>query len=85
MEITELHKQQNRMAFGEAEEEAEGFGDETIGMGMIGKSGSKVRLATDQKSKRTYHHSLLSFVINRAEGWGRKEAFSPTRLRAQVC
>ncbi|KAL7415718.1 hypothetical protein BDY24DRAFT_406283 [Mrakia frigida] len=51
MEITELHKQQNRMAFGEAEEEAEGFGDETIGMGMIGKSGSKVRLATDQKSK----------------------------------
>lgn len=53
MEITELHKQQNRMAFGEAEEEAEGFGDETIGMGMIGKSGSKVRLATDQKSKRT--------------------------------
>lgn len=57
MEITELHKQQNRMAFGEAEEEAEGFGDETIGMGMIGKSGSKVRLATDQKSKRTYRLS----------------------------
>ena len=53
LEVSELHKLQNRMVFGEAEEEAEGFGDESIGMGMIGKGGSKVRLATDQKSKRT--------------------------------
>lgn len=49
---TELQKLQNRMVFGEAEEEAEGFGDETVGMGMIGKAGSKVRMATDTKSKR---------------------------------
>lgn len=49
---TELQKLQNRMVFGEAEEEADGFGDETIGMGMIGKAGSKIRVATDKKSKR---------------------------------
>lgn len=52
---TELAKLQNRMVFGEAEEEAEGFGDETIGLGMIGKAGSKLRLGAggDTKSKRT--------------------------------
>ncbi|CDZ96377.1 u4 u6 small nuclear ribonucleoprotein prp31 [Phaffia rhodozyma] len=48
---TELQKLQNRMSFGEAEEEAGGYGDETVGMGMIGKAGSKIRIASDTKSK----------------------------------
>lgn len=64
LEVSELHKLQNRMVFGEAEEEAEGFGDESIGMGMIGKGGSKVRLATDHKSKRTYTPPLPSARLN---------------------
>lgn len=61
--MTELHKMQNRMAFGEAEEEAGGYGDETIGMGMIGKAGSKVRLASDEKSKRA--SQVFSFLPSR--------------------
>jgi hypothetical protein len=56
---TELQKLQNRMVFGEAEEEAGGYGDETIGMGMLGKAGSKIRLASDDKSKRTFLYTLL--------------------------
>lgn len=51
---TELQKLQNRMTFGEAEEEAGGYGDETVGMGMIGKAGSKIRMASDTKSKREF-------------------------------
>lgn len=47
------------MVFGEAEEEAGGYGDETIGMGMLGKAGSKIRLASDDKSKRAFPDTLL--------------------------
>lgn len=47
------------MVFGEAEEEAGGYGDETIGMGMLGKAGSKIRLASDNKSKRAFSYILL--------------------------
>lgn len=50
--MTELRKLQNRMAFGEAEEETGAF-DETRGMGMIGNSTSgKVRAnAGEARSK----------------------------------
>ncbi|KAK4054595.1 U4/U6-U5 snRNP complex subunit prp31 [Microbotryomycetes sp. JL201] len=49
--MTELRKQQNRMAFGEAEEEV-GALDETRGLGMIGSSSGRVRAETGEaKSK----------------------------------
>ncbi|KAJ9114869.1 hypothetical protein QFC20_001240 [Naganishia adeliensis] len=48
---TELRKLQNRMAFGEVEEETGAF-DETVGMGMIGSSNGRVRAeAIDNKSR----------------------------------
>ncbi|GAA5915091.1 hypothetical protein JCM5296_000265, partial [Sporobolomyces johnsonii] len=40
--MTELRKQQNRLKFGEAEEEVGAY-DETRGLGMIGSSSGKVR------------------------------------------
>jgi len=49
--MTELRKLQNRMKFGEQEEEDWGF-DETKGLGMIGSSSGKVRAnAGEAKSK----------------------------------
>lgn len=48
---TELRKLQNRMVFGQAEEEVGAF-DETVGMGMVGIG--KVRAGeADEKSKGT--------------------------------
>lgn len=48
---TELRKLQNRMAFGEAEEEVGAF-DQTKGLGMIGVGTGKVRAGVaDAKSK----------------------------------
>lgn len=40
--MTELRKLQNRMKFGEAEEETGAY-DETMGLGMIGSSSGKIR------------------------------------------
>lgn len=51
--MTELRKQQNRMKFGEEEEETGAY-DETTGLGMIGSSSGKVRLTTGEtRSKGT--------------------------------
>ncbi|KAJ9108149.1 hypothetical protein QFC19_002617 [Naganishia cerealis] len=48
---TELRKLQNRMAFGEVEQETGAF-DETVGMGMIGSATGRVRAeAIDSKSR----------------------------------
>lgn len=48
---TELRKLQNRMAFGEAEEEVGAF-DETKGLGMLGSATGKVRAtAVDSKAR----------------------------------
>ncbi|SCV72083.1 BQ2448_4777 [Microbotryum intermedium] len=47
---TELRKQQNRMKFGEAEEET-GYADKTVGMGMIGSSGSGRVRATEGEAR----------------------------------
>merc|ERR1711871_1555715 len=46
-ERTEIRKQQNRVSFGVAEEEAFGGTDVTVGLGMMGQSGvtGKVRAA----------------------------------------
>jgi hypothetical protein len=47
---TELRKMQNRMAFGEAEEE-HGVDDETVGLGMIGRAGRVRGETVDARSK----------------------------------
>ena len=49
--MTELRKLQNRMAFGQEEEEDFGM-DETKGMGMIGSSSGRIRASGGEaKSK----------------------------------
>lgn len=47
--MTELRKLQNRMKFGEEEEEDGAF-DETKGLGMIGPSSGKLRVAAEARS-----------------------------------
>jgi U4/U6 small nuclear ribonucleoprotein PRP31 len=47
---TELQKLQNRMKFGEAEEEV-GYGDETEGLGMLTQTGSVKALIADNRTK----------------------------------
>lgn len=54
---TELRKMQNRMAFGQAEEEVGSF-DETVGLGMIGHG--KVRVGEADAKSRGAHSSFLS-------------------------
>lgn len=48
---TELRKLQNRMAFGEAEEEVGAF-DQTKGLGMIGVGTGKVRAGLGEAKSR---------------------------------
>ena len=48
--MTEMRKLQNRMKFGEQEEEV-GFGDETEGLGMLSQSGSFRALKVDNRTK----------------------------------
>ena len=48
---TELRKLQNRMAFGDAEEEVGAF-DETKGLGMIGVGTGKVRAGLGEAKSR---------------------------------
>ena len=48
---TELRKLQNRMAFGEAEEEVGAF-DQTKGMGLIGVGTGKVRAGLEEAKSR---------------------------------
>ncbi|KAF7331955.1 Nop domain-containing protein [Mycena kentingensis (nom. inval.)] len=65
---TELRKLQNRMVFGEAEEEVGAF-DETKGMGMIGVSSGSVRAGMgDSKSraKMSKANKLRTAALNRA-------------------
>jgi U4/U6 small nuclear ribonucleoprotein PRP31 len=51
--MTELRKQQNRIKFGEAEEEVGAY-DDVAGMGMIGSSSGKVRAnVAEARSKGT--------------------------------
>jgi hypothetical protein len=52
---TELRKLQNRLAFGEAEEEVGAF-DETKGMGMIGSSSGKIRAGMGEAKTKGMTH-----------------------------
>lgn len=59
--MTELRKLQNRMVFGQAEEETGAY-DETMGMGMIGSASGKVRQgAGEARSKGEEIPRLLRF------------------------
>jgi hypothetical protein len=54
---TELRKLQNRMAFGEAEEEVGAF-DQTKGLGLIGAGTGKVRAGMADAKSRGMTHKL---------------------------
>jgi hypothetical protein len=58
---TELRKLQNRMKFGEAEEETGAY-DETMGMGMIGTSSGSVRANAGEA--RTKGSFFVLFLIS---------------------
>ncbi|KAF9263562.1 Nop domain-containing protein [Marasmius fiardii PR-910] len=65
---TELRKLQNRMAFGEAEEEIGAF-DQTKGMGMIGAGTGKVRASVGEsksKAKMSKANKLRTAALTRA-------------------
>jgi len=65
---TELRKLQNRMVFGEAEEEVGAF-DETKGMGMIGLSSGKVRAGMGEaksKAKMSKANKLRTAALSRS-------------------
>ncbi|KAJ7068120.1 hypothetical protein C8F01DRAFT_1116944 [Mycena amicta] len=79
---TELRKMQNRMAFGEAEEEVGAF-DETKGMGMIGVSSGNVRAGMgDSKSraKMSKANKLRTAALNRAALLGGSQPSSSSSL-----
>lgn len=64
---TELRKLQNRMAFGEAEEEVGAF-DQTKGLGLIGVGTGKVRAGPgDMKSRggsaRAQHRAICLLIV----------------------
>lgn len=62
--MTELRKQQNRLKFGEAEEEVGAY-DETRGMGMVGSSSGHVRAnAGEARSKGKSSLLLLSQILS---------------------
>jgi len=60
---TELRKLQNRMAFGEAEEEVGAF-DQTKGLGMIGVGTGKVRAGGADAKSRGIFEPLLSLYLS---------------------
>lgn len=62
---TELRKLQNRMVFGEVEEETGAY-DETVGLGMIGSSTGRVRAeAVDNKSRGMFASNLRIESVSR--------------------
>jgi len=67
---TELRKLQNRMAFGEAEEEVGAF-DQTKGLGMIGVGTGKVRAGMGEaksRAKMSKSNKLRTAALTRAAG-----------------
>lgn len=58
---TELRKLQNRMSFGEAEQEVGAF-DQTKGMGMIGAGTGKVRAGLGEEKTRGLFYASVADV-----------------------
>ncbi|KAI8928045.1 hypothetical protein BC831DRAFT_450198 [Entophlyctis helioformis] len=78
---TELSKAQNRMAFGEAEEEI-GFGEDTVGLGMIGKTPGRVRgIQADTRVKVSVskRHKSFSAQSSNTSGLSSSVAFTPVK------
>lgn len=59
--MTELRKLQNRMVFGEAEEETGAY-DETRGLGMIGSASGKVRANAGEARSKGESLSIRLFL-----------------------
>jgi U4/U6 small nuclear ribonucleoprotein PRP31 len=57
---TELRKLQNRMVFGQAEEETGITGEESIGLGMIGNASGKIRAEAVNKASKGKRMNLVS-------------------------
>ncbi|THV08720.1 Nop domain-containing protein [Dendrothele bispora CBS 962.96] len=77
---TELRKLQNRMAFGEAEEEVGAF-DETKGLGMIGVGTGKVRAGMgESKSKAKMSKSSKTRIANIARSAQSQSSGTATSL-----
>lgn len=83
--MTELRKLQNRMAFGEEEEETGAF-DETRGLGMAGSSSGKLRQLTgESRSKgRVAVYDLLTMCSRLTPAYPRifsqQKCQNPTRI-----
>jgi U4/U6 small nuclear ribonucleoprotein PRP31 len=79
--ITDLQKARNRMAFGEAEEEAMGI-DSSEGLGMVGTSSGKIRAAAiDTRIKGTLnkrHKAIINATAN-ASGFTTSLSFTPAQ------
>ncbi|KIJ70255.1 hypothetical protein HYDPIDRAFT_78667 [Hydnomerulius pinastri MD-312] len=79
---TELRKLQNRMAFGEAEEEVGAF-DETKGLGMIGAGTGKVRAGLGEaksRAKLSKSNKLRTAALTRAAQSGSTTSGTATSL-----
>nr|KAJ3422442.1 U4/U6 small nuclear ribonucleoprotein Prp31 [Polyrhizophydium stewartii] len=79
---TDLRKAQNRMAFGEPEEEVGFDGEETIGLGMIGKQTGKVRgIQADKRVKVTVskRHRAVASHSAHTSGLSSSVAFTPIK------
>jgi U4/U6 small nuclear ribonucleoprotein PRP31 len=80
---TELQKAQNRIAFGEAEQEV-GFGDEeTVGLGLVGGSTGKIRaVKADPRIKAAVAKKHKNHGGNKAlqvSGLSSSIAFTPVK------
>ena len=65
---TELRKLQNRMVFGQAEDET-GLGEESVGLGMIGSSSGKIRaeaVSKASKAKMSKSNRLRTQLLSKA-------------------
>ncbi|KAK7061576.1 Nop domain-containing protein [Favolaschia claudopus] len=79
---TELRKLQNRMAFGEAEEEVGAF-DQTKGMGMIGATSGSVRAGLGEsksRAKMSKANKLRTAALNRSALLGGAQPSSSSSL-----
>jgi len=79
---TELRKLQNRMAFGEAEEEVGAF-DQTKGLGMIGVGTGKVRAGMGEaksRAKLSKANKLRTAALTRAAQGGSSTSGTATSL-----
>jgi U4/U6 small nuclear ribonucleoprotein PRP31 len=81
--VTELRKAQNRMVFGQPEEEIGFAGEETIGLGMLGGSTGKVRVhQADTRVKATVSKKYQNKTYGssgQSSGLSSSVAFTPVK------